>query len=51
MSKKVVVPPKDKQVTIYIRNVSSNAKKKFVEKAKAKGYKPRELFELMVKSI
>lgn len=45
------ITPKDKLVIVYLRNVSSEAKKKFNNKAKTLGYLPRELFELMVKEL
>jgi hypothetical protein len=51
--KKAKITPKVKveKDTIFIRNVSSEAKKKFYEKAEAHGYLPREFFELLVKAI
>lgn len=49
--KRVQIAPKDKLVTVYIRNVSKKAKEDFVKKAESLGYKPRELFELLVKKI
>jgi hypothetical protein len=37
--------------TIYIRNVPSEVKQKFYEKASLLGYLPREFFEKIVKGL
>jgi hypothetical protein len=54
MSKtKIKVKPKVKveTTTIFIRSVSSDAKKKFYDKAKMAGYQPREFFEQLMKAL
>lgn len=49
--KTVNIPSKVKvrTLTIYIRSVSSEIKKKFYSNAKALGYTPREYFEELIK--
>ena len=51
MARKAAIVPKDRPATIYIRNVPAGVKKAFVETAEALGYRPRELFEIMVNKL
>jgi hypothetical protein len=48
---KITPKPKVKTGNVFIRSVSEEAKKKFYNKAEILGYKPKELFELLVKKL
>lgn len=49
--KKLKLNPKKTTSTLYIRGVTTDSKTRFCKEAKKLGYKPKELFEIIVKSL
>lgn len=45
------IKPKEKLTNLFIRNVDVATKNKFVKKAKALGYRPREFFAKIVEKL